>query len=104
MATIDDLDREVRRLRKRVNELENAPAAREASVRDAIIGEPERPDHLRGFAAACADSRADVAAAQLLEARRQLEINGLPQNETAFRRVFSAVPGDQLSALFREFQ
>ncbi len=106
MRTLADMDRELRQLRRKVKELEGAPSAREASERDAIIGEPERPDHLRGFAAACAESKADLAARQLREARAQLKDNPgcieTAGGQAAFRRAYSAVPGDKLSSLFRE--
>lgn len=63
MATIDDLDREVRRLRKRINELENAPAAREQREVNQLLGEDasDRPN-AGGFARAAADSRAAARA------------------------------------------
>jgi hypothetical protein len=58
MATLNDLESEVRRLRRRLNELEGAPAAREQRELDQLLGTGEgwAPAH-GGFAAACEESR-----------------------------------------------
>jgi hypothetical protein len=59
------------------------------------------------FARACAESKADVVATQLREARDQLKDNPgcieTASGQAAFRRAYSSVPGDRLSALFREY-
>jgi len=48
--------------------------------------------------------KADLAAWQLREARAQLESNGLPNDQEAFSRAYSAAPRGQISDLFREFE
>jgi len=104
MAAIDDLDREVRRLRKRANELENTPARRAESELAELIGNnDETPTQRRGFAA-CLKSKAALSARQLREAPSQLESTGLPGSRkpsggptVRFRATISA-------QLFREFE
>jgi hypothetical protein len=102
---VNELRQELRKLQRKIDRIENRPARRAESELAELIGNnDETPTQRRGFAAACAESKADLAAQQLRAARRQLESNGLPQDQQAFRRAYSAIPGDQLSELFREFE
>ena len=108
MATIDDLDREVHRLRRRVNELENGPAKRERAEREALVGqnEDDRLRHGGGFARACQESRANLVREELDEAIEQLAMNphcaDTPVSEHAFRRSFSAVPSTELEKILEK--
>ena len=97
MAAIDDLDREVRRLRKRANELENTQARRAESELAELIGNnDETPTQRRGFARAL-KARPPSPPGNCV--RRAVSWKALVAREQeAFRRAYSAVPGDDLSA------
>jgi hypothetical protein len=75
-------------------------------VEQLVSEDAERPFG-GAFARACAESKADLGARQLREARAQLKDNPgcieTAGGQAAFRRAYSSVPGDRLSALFREY-
>jgi len=105
---VNELRQELRKLQRKIDRIENRPARRAESELAELIGNnDETPTQRRGFAAACAESKADLAVRQLHEARAQLKDNPgcieTAGGQQAFRRAFSAISGDRLSALFREF-
>jgi hypothetical protein len=109
MATIDDLDREVRRLRRRVNELEGT--GREQQTVDELLSndlDGNQPTH-RGFAEAVAKSNADALenleaeAIQYLKSGVNLKV---PTAHHAFLNRFgghSGLPFSKLSELIRKY-
>jgi hypothetical protein len=73
VATLDDLDREVRRLRKRVNELEGT--GHEKQTLDELLSndvDGNQPTQ-RGFSAAVAESNADALENLEVEAVKYLQ-------------------------------
>jgi len=71
-----------------------------------LVGTPSRPDHLTGFAAACADSKANHVRQQLDRAIEELSSNShcidTQLAERDFRATYAAVPSDQLDAIIRK--
>ncbi len=71
MDDVNELRQELRKLQRKIDRIENRPARRAESELAELIGNnDETPTQRRGFAAACAESKADLAVRQLHEARR----------------------------------
>jgi len=111
MATLEDLEREVRKLRRQVEQSNgNAAAARTV---DEIVQPDDNDDKIigggptGGFSAACAQSRTNLVERQKREAAEELRDNPgrvkTPAALHGFRMRYSAVPTDDLDDIVREF-
>jgi hypothetical protein len=111
VATFNDLEIEVRKLRQKVRRLEGGNAATR-TVKE-IVQSEDTDDKILGtgttggFAAACAQSRENLVKQQRLAAQRELQDNPgcvrTPAALHAFRRTYSAVPAVEIDGLIREF-
>jgi hypothetical protein len=113
MATFDELEAEVGKLRRKVRQLEggNAGANNRRAVDD-IVSEADGDERLiasggGGFSAACSQSRQSLIEKQKLSAQRELRNNPgcikTPAALHSFRGTYIAVPTDELDDIIREF-
>jgi hypothetical protein len=106
VATIDDLNSELKRLRTRVRQLESRNTPREDNPLAIVTEDPTNRWRAGGFAAACDASRATVIEQQKQQAREELRANPSAINsrtaQVAFRRTYSAVPTAVLDEIIRE--
>jgi hypothetical protein len=112
VATFEDLEKEVRRLRVKVNRLGGTAVADNARAVEAIVDISDGDERLivsggGGFGAACAQSRAKVIEEQKNRARRELQDSpGCIRTPTAlqsFRATYNAIPTIELDSIIREF-
>jgi hypothetical protein len=101
MASIENLEREVRRLRRLVNESVGSPATQKREA-EALIGDGEGSER-RGFAAACAASQQEAIRKALGKAIAELSRNpgcvDSPMAERDFRAQYASVPSDRLDEI-----
>lgn len=114
MATFDELEAEVGKLRRKVRQLEGGNVnANNLRAVDDIVSEADGDERLiasggsGGFSAACTQSHQSLIEKQKLAAQRELRNNpGCIKTPTAlhsFRRSYSAVPTNDLDNIIREY-
>jgi len=110
MATLEDLEIEIGRLRRRVRELSGATTADSRSaVNELVSSDDERlitaGGSTNGFGAACARSDADLAKKLEAEAIRDLRAGSVRSQEAlrSFHRRFERLGHSKRLALINEF-